>query len=100
MKKIIIIFTLIIIFININISVFCNDSYINNKLNKFIENDIESKYIIAYVDHNLVNIDDINIKESIIERVVDYNETKLNFYQLEFDKMYKKTLEICKQNKI
>ncbi|MGL5651038.1 MAG: hypothetical protein ACRDDE_04745 [Paraclostridium sp.] len=93
MKKILIIFTLIIIFININVNVFCNDNYINNKLNKFIENDIESKYIIAYVDHNLVNIDDISIKESIIEKIVNYNEDKLKFYQLEFDKMYKKNVK-------
>ena len=89
MKKILIIVILITIFINININVFCNDVYINNKLNKLIENDVESKYIIAYVDYNLVNIDNINTKKSIIEKIVNYNEAKLNFYQLEFNKIYK-----------
>ena len=56
---------------------------------KLIENDVESKYIIAYVDYNLVNIDNINTKKSIIEKIVNYNEAKLNFYQLEFNKIYK-----------
>jgi hypothetical protein len=92
MKKILIILTLAltIIFINININVFCNDNYINNKLNKFIENDIEAKYILAYIDHNFMNIEDLTIKESMIDKIIDYNEKKINSYQLDFDKMYKK----------
>ena len=90
MKKILIILTLVltIIFINININVFCNDNYINNKLNKFIENDIEAKYILAYIDHSFMNIEDLTIKESIIDKMINYNEKKLDSYQLDFDKMY------------
>lgn len=94
MKKILIILTLVltIIFININISVFCNDNYINNKLNKFIENDIEAKYILAYIDHSFMNIEDLTIKESMIDKIIDYNKKKLDLYQLDFDKMYKKNV--------
>lgn len=94
MKKILIIsiLALTIIFINININVFCNDNYINNKLNKFIENETDAKYILAYLDHNFINIEDVIIKENMIDKVIDYNEKKLNSYQLEFDKMYKKNV--------
>lgn len=94
MKKILIILTLVltIIFINININVFCNDYYINNKLNKFIENDIEAKFILAYIDHNFTNIEDLTIKESMIDKIIDYNKKKLDSYQLDFDKMYSKNV--------
>ncbi|GAA0712444.1 hypothetical protein GCM10008904_25600 [Paraclostridium ghonii] len=94
MKKIlkISILALTIIFINININVFCNDNYINNKLNKFIENETDAKYILAYLDHNFINIEDVIIKENMIDKVIDYNEKKLHSYQLEFDKMYKKNV--------
>lgn len=94
MKKILIIsiLALTIIFINININVFCNDNYINNKLNKFIENETDAKYILAYLDHNFINIEDVIIKENMIDKIIDYNEKKINSYQLEFDKMYKKNV--------
>ncbi|WP_371025341.1 hypothetical protein LZ906_006215 [Paraclostridium ghonii] len=94
MKKILIILTLAltIIFINININVFCNDNYINNKLNKFIENETQAKYILAYLDHNFINIEDVIIKENMIDKIIAYNQKKLNSYQLEFDKMYKQNV--------
>lgn len=95
MKRILIvsILAVTIIFINININVFCNDNYINNKLNKFIENETKAKYILDYLDHNFIYIEDVTIKENMIAKIISYNQKKIDYYQLEFDKMYKKNVK-------
>ncbi len=47
MKKLILIFFIVIIILNINIYGFCNDENINNKLNKFINIENDSKYTLT-----------------------------------------------------
>ncbi|MDU7967501.1 MAG: hypothetical protein E7J25_11650, partial [Paeniclostridium sordellii] len=74
MKKLILIFFIVIIILNINIYGFCNDENINNKLNKFINNEIDSKYILSYLDCNYSNIENRKMKKIILNKFILYNE--------------------------
>ena len=93
MKKIILILLISILFSNIYINGFCNDKHINNKLNKFIENNIDSRYILVYLNYNHENIENEKLKESIINKFISYNEKYLSLYQLQFDDMYMKNVK-------
>ena len=88
MKKLILIFFIIIIILNINIYGFCNDENINNKLNKFINNEIDSKYILSYLDCNYSNIENRKMKKIILNKFILYNEKCINDYQKSFDDVY------------
>ena len=88
MKKLILIFFIAIIILNINIYGFCNDENINNKLNKFINNEIDSKYILSYLDCNYSNIENRNMKKIILNKFILYNEKCINDYQKSFDDVY------------
>lgn len=94
MKKLIIILIITSIYINTGINGFCNenDKYINIKVNKFIDNKIESKYILYYLDYNYSNIEDERFKKIIINKFIIYNEKHLDFYQLKFDNLYEQNV--------
>lgn len=94
MKKLIIILIITSIYINTGINGFCNenDKYINIKVNKFIDNKIESKYILYYLDYNYSNIEDERFKKIIINKFTLYNEKHLDFYQLKFDNLYEQNV--------
>ncbi|EPZ59276.1 hypothetical protein H477_2030 [[Clostridium] sordellii ATCC 9714] len=63
-------FFIVIIILNINIYGFCNDENINNKLNKFINNEIDSKYILSYLDCNYSNIENRKMKKIILNKFI------------------------------
>lgn len=66
MKKILLILLLVILYSNIDINGYCDDYYIDNKLNRFIENKVDSRYILLYLNYNYKSIEDKSLKETII----------------------------------
>ncbi len=88
MKRVILIIISITIYINLYINIFGNDKCITNKIDKFIINNIDSKYILEYIDYNYSNIEDKNLKQLVVEKFIKYNEENISMYQFEFDNMY------------
>ncbi|MDU1538475.1 Uncharacterised protein [uncultured Clostridium sp.] len=93
MKKILLILLLVILYSNIDINGYCDDYYIDNKLNRFIENKVDSRYILLYLNYNYKSIEDKSLKETIIDKFILYNEKYLDLYQTQFDNMYEKNVK-------
>ena len=93
MKKISLILLLVILYSNIDINGYCDDYYIDNKLNRFIENKVDSRYILLYLNYTYKSIEDKSLKETIIDKFILYNEKYLDLYQIQFDNMYEKNVK-------
>lgn len=79
---------------NINMSVvFCSDKHIDNKLNKFISNNIESKQILLYIEDNYKKLESKDIKSNAIKKVIKYNEKNINYYEKNFIKLIDKNIK-------